>query len=328
LSQREEGVGNQDTSITSNDQKQIPRIEDSKAHHIKEIDNQSIDSAEQSSNLDEGSNDLLANTRPGEGDRRDDDQNIYIQIDRIKEQEIRQNVEILDEGKANDDPQNVENSISSSLEEKRHIESKGVERMTRENDGESNISSGQIHVKERQEKQYTKPELRIDTSFSTALTPVKEQKSTHFPTSTKSLDIAASTPEQHTMHEKIRALSSSRSLSPLRSSSTGVTSSSPTSYPSKRPSLSSFQSITSPRLLARLKKRELMFKRFEQQLSKVKSMQSDINAAAINVQPPVNFVNNFDDEKSVITAVTEATTYELGMSTSKMSFLPSLGESS
>ena len=71
-----------------------------------------------------------------------------------------------------------------------------------------------------------------------------------------------------------------------------------------------------------------MFKRFEQQLSKVKSMQSDINAAAINVQPPVNFVNNFDDEKSVITAVTEATTYELGMSTSKMSLLPSLGESS
>ena len=53
----------------------------------------------------------------------------------------------------------------------------------------------------------------------------------------------------------------------------------------------------------------------------MKSTQSDINVAA-----PVNFVNKFDDEKSVITAMTEAITYELGMHTSKIFFSPSLGE--
>ena len=157
--------------------------------------------------------------------------------------------------------------------------------------------------------------------------------------------------------EQLPSPTPSRSLSPSLLSIQTQTSQSTT----KTTLSSNFQSIRSPRLLARLKKREMMFKRFEQQLTKVKSIQSEFNANLSPISssnttpsPPTMTLGRDDstmiavkpdDEVSTSTEATEIMTMDssstknlhLGNSSSSLStttqsmrvtILPSVGEGS
>jgi hypothetical protein len=108
--------------------------------------------------------------------------------------------------------------------------------------------------------------------------------------------------------------------SPTLNSIAEVEERSPTHHREQRPihSSTAFHSIKSPRLLASLRKREMMFKRFEQQLTKVRNIQSDLNAATTSTTttsittPPSNtstLNNNImnDDSRSTSTSTSTST---------------------